>query len=341
LLWFIERPGVGTGAPIKKQPLITGEDEAIALLMMRMQKSLHEGGPEVNGTFGYMLKRACGKNGMCNAKDLADVVAVIDVSTEGVLELVNKFGTPGADGQKQISASHLLHMLGEDADPGPAATPAPKFEMVQRAEEHPKVLRKKTDDELQQEELLRQHRKLQEEQQRLRDAEKKELTDLKDAAAADRLNPQVQNLSSTELKRVQMNDNAMVQQMRAELFERSSKMKDMFRRMDVNDSGSVSLIEFRKGLQRSGFTDSGSMHKKGLDRDALSVSIPDTVRLFNYFDEDGDGELSYHEFMRLLQDSMKVDYSNKMVVGENQDVSYSGAMVDATEEGSMLTRTSS
>jgi hypothetical protein len=27
------------------------------------------------------------------------------------------------------------------------------------------------------------------------------------------------------------------------------------RRMDVDDSGSISLLEFRKGLQRSGFTD--------------------------------------------------------------------------------------
>ncbi len=48
------------------------------------------------------------------------------------------------------------------------------------------------------------------------------------------------------------------------------------------------------------------MHQKGLDRDALSVSVADTVRLFNYFDEDGDGELSYHEFMHLLQNSVKV-----------------------------------
>jgi hypothetical protein len=65
-------------------------------------------------------------------------------------------------------------------------------------------------------------------------------------------------------------------------------MKDMFNRMDTHDTGYISLLEFRKGLQRSGFTDQGQMHKTGLDRDMLVVSVADTVRLFNYFDEDGE-----------------------------------------------------
>jgi len=55
-------------------------------------------------------------------------------------------------------------------------------------------------------------------------------------------------------------------------------MKDMFRRMDVNGSGTISLVEFRKGLQRSGFHDHGGMHLSGLDRDTLKVSVKDTVR---------------------------------------------------------------
>jgi hypothetical protein len=55
------------------------------------------------------------------------------------------------------------------------------------------------------------------------------------------------------------------------------------------------------------------MHQKGLDRDALSVCVADTVRLFNYFDEDGDGELSYHEFMHLLQNSVKVGQGMKIM----------------------------
>ena len=92
---------------------------------------------------------------------------------------------------------------------------------------------------------------------------------------------QAQEMTTEELRRVQLNDNAMIQQLRDELFERSSKMKDMFRRMDTNESGSISLLEFRKGLQRSGFTDHGAMHKKGLDRDALRFSSESIFLSFN------------------------------------------------------------
>ena len=65
------------------------------------------------------------------------------------------------------------------------------------------------------------------------------------------------------------------------------------------------------------------MHRHGLDRDAISVSVEDTVRLFNYYDEDRSGSLSYSEFMRLLQNSVAIDYRT-MVVGENPDVVVSG-----------------
>ena len=63
---------------------------------------------------------------------------------------------------------------------------------------------------------------------------------------------------------------------------------------------------------------------RGLDRDALVVSVADTVRLFTYYDSDGDGLISYSEFMRLLQNSTPIDYT-PLVVGENQRVTMSGA----------------
>jgi len=128
----------------------------------------------------------------------------------------------------------------------------------------------------------------------------------------------MENMSSTERRKVAMNDNMVIAQLRTELFERSSKMKDMFRRLDTDGSGSLSLLEFRKGLQRSGFTDmrgQANTHRKGLDRGTLVVSIADTVRLFNYFDEDGDGQMKYGEFMHLLQNSTKVDYNKRLMVG--------------------------
>jgi hypothetical protein len=154
--------------------------------------------------------------------------------------------------------------------------------------------------------------------------EKRAEAELLAAAKAQRLNPDYASMDPEQLRRVQMNDNAMIQQLRTELNERSRKMKDMFRRMDVTGNGTISLLEFRKGLQRSGFHDGNGMHLSGLDRDALDVSVEDTVRLFNYFDTNGDGTISYAEFMRLLQNTVQVDY-RALTVGENTGVVFSGS----------------
>lgn len=66
------------------------------------------------------------------------------------------------------------------------------------------------------------------------------------------------------------------------------------------------------------------MHQKGLDRDALSVSVDDTVRLFNYYDNNGDAKLQYAEFMQLLQNSKKIAFQSGMVVGEDDTIHISG-----------------
>ena len=121
-----------------------------------------------------------------------------------------------------------------------------------------------------------------------------------------------------------MTDNTVLQQLRDELFERSAEMKNMFKRMDLDESGFISLLEFRKGLQRAGFTDSGQSHQKGLDRDAICVSVDDTVRLFNYYDSNGDAKLQYAEFMQLLQNSKQIAFGKGMVVGEDDTMHISG-----------------
>lgn len=86
------------------------------------------------------------------------------------------------------------------------------------------------------------------------------------------------------------------------------------------------VIEFRKGLQKAGFAGGQSFasHRHGLDRGALVVSVDDTVRLFNYFDTNKSGTLSYAEFMHLLQDSVKVDHRHYMSVGQRVDSTVSG-----------------
>ena len=47
------------------------------------------------------------------------------------------------------------------------------------------------------------------------------------------------------------------------------------------------------------------------------------MRLFNYYDKDRSGSLSYAEFMKLLQNSVAIDY-RPMVVGEDTAVTVSG-----------------
>ncbi|KAH8099120.1 hypothetical protein JL720_2100 [Aureococcus anophagefferens] len=140
---------------------------------------------------------------------------------------------------------------------------------------------------------------------------------LKEAPAA------LEALTPAQLRQVAISDNAMIQQLRAELAERSSHMRDMFARMDADGSGEISVLEFRKGLQKAGFTDHGAVHKKGLDRGAIAVSVEDTVRLFNYDDKDRSGSLSYAEFVKLVQNSVAIDY-RPMVVGEDSAVTVAG-----------------
>jgi len=316
------REGGGRGKAVQSGG--ADDDAKMASLLARLAQKLAEGDANVNGTFSYMLDKEGGKNGAVGASGLEQVLGYIDVDPDGVAALVAKHGEIGVGSNvKELPIWKLMQLLegagGVGGAPAPEAKPIPQLE-----EKLPQVVRKKelTDEEKQQAALRAEHARQQAELQRQREAAKQEENDLKDAAAADRLNPQVAQMSADDLRRTQMNDNKMVKQLRAELFERSAKMKDMFRRMDVNDTGTISLIEFRKGLQRAGFTDGAGFHKSGLDRDALAVSVPDTVRLFNYFDEDGDGELSYNEFMRLLQDSLTVDY-NKFIVGENTKMTIS------------------
>ena len=148
------------------------------------------------------------------------------------------------------------------------------------------------------------------------------------------------SLSPEEARKVTINDNALIQQLREELCERSSTMRKMFEHMDVDGSGQIDVFEFRKGLQKAGFTDHDHVHHKGLDRDAIEVTVEDTVRLcdaawtksasrpirlvlkfsprrasrkrcphrFNYFDKNHNGYLSYSEFVKLLQDNVKISY---------------------------------
>ena len=89
------------------------------------------------------------------------------------------------------------------------------------------------------------------------------------------------------------------------------------------DVGKPDAADISGAFKKAGFTDHGAVHKKGLDRGAIAVSVEDTVRLFNYYDKDRSGSLSYAEFMKLLQNSVAIDY-RPLVVGEDTAVTVSG-----------------
>lgn len=93
----------------------------------------------------------------------------------------------------------------------------------------------------------------------------------------------------------------LVTDSREALFERRSKMGDMFKSVDLNNTGTVSLEEFLHALEGAGMPVG-----HGLDRARANVTEQDAARILSYFDRDGNGTLRYNEFMRLLQGTIDI-----------------------------------
>merc|ERR1711920_585541 len=93
----------------------------------------------------------------------------------------------------------------------------------------------------------------------------------------------------------------LVHQLRDALFERRSSMSKMFKSVDLNDDGVVTLEEFLYALEGAG------VHiGHEIDRARVDVSEEEAARLLSYFDRDGQGVLRYNEFMRLLQGTIEI-----------------------------------
>ena len=75
------------------------------------------------------------------------------------------------------------------------------------------------------------------------------------------------------------------------------KMKRIFQDIDVDNSGKISPKEFASGLIACG----------------LSLSEDQVLSIFNLFDNNGDGELSYHEFIRLLGHVSTTDHRDDRI----------------------------
>lgn len=88
-------------------------------------------------------------------------------------------------------------------------------------------------------------------------------------------------------------------------------MQNMFRRMDPDGSGHVSIEEFLNAMSRAGHPVG-----HGLDRQSdHTISEQEAANIVGFFDKDGDGHLSYSEFMNMLQ-ATKNSILTKQVLGK-------------------------
>ncbi|CAK9021392.1 Probable calcium-binding protein CML18 (Calmodulin-like protein 18) [Durusdinium trenchii] len=91
----------------------------------------------------------------------------------------------------------------------------------------------------------------------------------------------------------------LVTNLREALFERRSNMQKMFKSVDLNDDGVVTLEEFLHALEGAGVAVG---HE--IDRARAQVTEEEAARMLAYFDRSCTGTLQYNEFMRLLQGTL-------------------------------------
>lgn len=105
-----------------------------------------------------------------------------------------------------------------------------------------------------------------------------------------------QNVDNLAHREVQL-----VTQLREALFERRSNMQKMFKSVDLNEDGIVTLEEFLHALEGAGIPVG---HE--IDRARAYVTQEEAARMMSFFDRDNSGYLRYNEFMRLLQGTIEM-----------------------------------
>jgi hypothetical protein len=111
-------------------------------------------------------------------------------------------------------------------------------------------------------------------------------------------------------------EKALVSELRAALFEQRSEMRKMFAACDRDGDGFVDIEEFLHALAKAGVPVDHHHGGHGIDRKAISVSVEEATHLVAFFDRDGDGLLSYSEFMRLLQHTKTSIMSSELLKTE-------------------------
>lgn len=107
----------------------------------------------------------------------------------------------------------------------------------------------------------------------------------------------------TKLERLMARDDAIlgatIQRLRDRLAAQASRVLDLFRKWDVDGDGIVTRAEFAKALPDLGF------------HDCLPSDID---ALFNTFDKDGEGEISFRELHKMLRMAKPTKAKKKVVV---------------------------
>ena len=93
---------------------------------------------------------------------------------------------------------------------------------------------------------------------------------------------------------------AAVQRLRDRLASQAARVLDLFRQWDVDGDGTVTREEFRKAMlgPELGFSDASPENINGL---------------FNAFDKDGEGQISFRELHRMLRTAKKAEKKIKVV----------------------------
>ena len=118
-------------------------------------------------------------------------------------------------------------------------------------------------------------------------------------------------LAGKKVDKLSNREQKLLLTMRDYLFEQHGKMQSMFKRCDPDGSGHVTIEEFLNAMSRAGVPVG-----HGLDRQQdKTITEQEAANIVGFFDQNGDGHLSYHEFMTMLQ-STKNSVLTKQVLTE-------------------------